>query len=156
MTTATEVNHAQQGLQHALMGALTSAMKAQKLNAKAFKQARSGVPSAVWIREFCTIRLQVGRRVGSTTLMTAIAQAPLGDAIVARDWKLILDVHRGCGASISSLEQFLRNVDRNRFGTVYVDEPSLTLPRSQDQYEFYDALGRAKWHGDPLVIMLGA
>ena len=107
-----------------------------------------------WMKDFCTIHLNIGRNTGKTRHI--VENAKTGDLIVCRQGtrKLIQS------QTTEKLDFYVPHITKSIQGKilgevkiVYVDEPKQTLKPFVDDYEFY-ATFMVNFN-EPIFIMLG-
>ena len=111
-------------------------------------------PKIVWMKDFSTIHLNIGRDTGKTRHI--IDNAKTGDLIVCRDGtrKFIQS------QTSEKLNFYVPHISRDVYGRmfeecelVFVDEPLETLRPFRDIYEFYNHFLNNM--NEPVFIMLG-
>ena len=113
-----------------------------------------GIPKVQWMKQFCTIHLNIGRDTGKTRHI--IENAKSGDLIVCREGtkKLIQS------QTNEKLDFYIPHISKDTYPRifeeckiVFVDEPYQTLKPFRDIFEFYNHF--EKNTKEPVFIMLG-
>lgn len=107
---------------------------------------------AGWLRNFCTIRLRVGRGAGHSEVIARLSSP--GDLILVANPLLLGRMRaqtRIASGELRDLEHFSRRPDL-RHGTIYVDDPTITLHGDRAMSLFYETAALMHAH---TVVMLG-
>ncbi len=107
-----------------------------------------------WMKDFCTIHLNIGRNTGKTRHI--VENAKTGDLIVCRQGtRKLIESQVNIG-----LDFYVPHVVKDVYGKmfeeckiVFVDEPYQTLKPFRDIFEFYNHFDRNT--KEPIFIMLG-
>lgn len=89
-----------------------------------FAEYKPMVPPAVWAREFCTVRCNIGRRTGKSEYIKARARE--GDLIIAPNLQMRRHLFPNMVCDVET-PSTLNGKKFKRFDTVFVDEPSLVF-----------------------------
>lgn len=107
-----------------------------------------------WMREFCTIHLNIGRNTGKTRHITENAKE--GDLVVCREGTRLLIVDK----AKERLSFYVPHISKHVYGKIFaecqiifVDEPKQTLKPFVDIFEFYSKF--MVNFNEPVFIMLG-
>lgn len=104
---------------------------------------------AEWALEFCTVRCDIGRRTGKSEYIKARAKD--GDLIIVQNFKTKLHLFSKVPCDVET-PKTLRGNKLKRFGTVFVDEPSLVF-RVMSPNDLFTLLAH---DSEQTFVMLGA
>lgn len=123
-------------------------------------------PHASWLREFSTVQVGAGRRIGKTTLVMNLARD--GDvALLGHEHLIPVELARSgrpgeprstpLGGQIVVARDFERFAQRTRLigvGTIYVDEPHVVFRHNSglQQDLFFGLLGALKFEGQIVLV----
>lgn len=120
-----------------------------RLNLTEIRQQKLVMGNVVFLREFGTISLNLGRAAGHTTYIENNAMP--NDLIIVLNHAWTKEFHRG---RIHTMNQLLNNYLKGMHSVekVWVDTASVTLKKPSDMYQFYQEVSALK---PSQIIMLG-
>jgi hypothetical protein len=152
--TASKVAYERARLMTALHEAYSAACVALVLNRQIAKSAGhdKAESPAGWLRNFCTVRLRVGLGAGHSELIARLANP--GDLILVANPLLLgrmREQTRIASGELRDLENFSMSPDL-RHGTIFVDDPTITLHGDRAMLLFYETAALMRAH---TVVMIG-
>lgn len=139
---------------------LSSMIEANQEIRNQFPEIRKEIEYAYYLKEFCTLKLDVGRRTGKTQYIIDNGNAASCVVVRNQDWAGTLYNARAgtttdSGLMVITFNQLITSPKGKyiTYNTIYVDEPYMTLPNSKDRYKFYERIANPTL--DQTIIMLG-
>lgn len=138
---------------------LSLMIEANQAIRKEFPEAKEQIDTPYYLAEFCTIRLNIGRRTGKTQYIKDNSNINSCVIVPKEDWaRNLYGVRSGNvnndGLMVLTICNLLANPkDKyNKYTTIYIDEPSFVFP-DNDTHRFYAKI--ANPHLDQTIIMVG-